>query len=81
MACRLCVIYVSEDNDSNVWAMITQLVWTTWIRCPLSSKRPLNLITRSFACQLQYCRISPSPNCAVAKFVFSFDDGLGPDSI
>ena len=23
MACRLCVIYVSEDNDSDVYAMIT----------------------------------------------------------
>ena len=28
MACRLCVIYVREDNDSNFKAMITRLVWT-----------------------------------------------------
>ena len=27
---QMCVIYVREDNDSNAYAMITQLVWTTW---------------------------------------------------
>ena len=30
VACVLCGIYVSEDNDSNVYLMITRLVWTTW---------------------------------------------------
>ena len=30
MACRLWVIYVREDNDSNVLAMITRLMWTIW---------------------------------------------------
>ena len=30
VACRLCDIYVREDNDFNVYAMITQLMWTTW---------------------------------------------------
>ena len=29
VACRLCVIYVNEDNDSNVQAMITWFIWTT----------------------------------------------------
>ena len=30
MACRLWVICVREDNDSNVYAMITWPIWTTW---------------------------------------------------
>ena len=30
MACRLCIIYVREDNDSDVKAMITRLIWTIW---------------------------------------------------
>ena len=31
VACRLCVICVSKDNDSSVQAiMITWLIWTTW---------------------------------------------------
>ena len=30
LACRLCVIYVREDNDSNVHAVITWLIWTIW---------------------------------------------------
>ena len=29
-----CVIYVREDNDSNVQAMITRLIWTTWTSLP-----------------------------------------------
>ena len=28
VACSLCVIYVREDNDSNVKVMITRLIWT-----------------------------------------------------
>ena len=35
ITCRLCVIYVREDNYSNVYVMITQLIWTIWI--PMSS--------------------------------------------
>ena len=30
VACRLCVIYVREDTDSNVEAVITQLIWILW---------------------------------------------------
>ena len=29
VTCRLCVIYVSKDNDSDVWVMITRLIWNT----------------------------------------------------
>ena len=46
MACRLCVIYVREDNDSNVQAMIMWLVWTIWT--PMSAvPKKVNLITHS----------------------------------
>ena len=47
VSCRLCVIYVREGNDYNIYILITQLVWTTWT--PLSSvpKKLLNLITHS----------------------------------
>ena len=47
VTCRLCVIYVREGNDYNIYILITQLVWTTWT--PLSSvpKKLLNLITHS----------------------------------
>ena len=30
VACRLSVIYVREDNNSNVWAVISRLIWTIW---------------------------------------------------
>ena len=30
MAWRWCVIYVREDNDSNIYATITRLIWTIW---------------------------------------------------
>ena len=35
MACRLWAIYVRKDNDSNILAMIKQLIWTIWT--PLSA--------------------------------------------
>ena len=41
----LCVIYVREDNDSNVSTMITRLIYTTWAPMPAVPKRPLNLVT------------------------------------
>ena len=43
----MCDIYVGGDNDFNVQAMITRLMWT--IRTSLSTvrERPLNLITHS----------------------------------
>ena len=43
VACRLCVIYVSENNDSNVQAMITRLLWTTWTSLSAVRERPLKL--------------------------------------
>ena len=35
ITCRLWVIYVREDNYSNVYVMITWLIWTIWT--PMSS--------------------------------------------
>ena len=45
VVCRLCVIYVREGNDSNVQAMITRLIWTTWTSLSAVRERLLNLIT------------------------------------
>ena len=45
--CRLCVIYVGEDNDFNAQAMITRLMWTIWTSLSAVRERPLNLITHS----------------------------------
>ena len=47
MACRLCVIYVREDNDSSVQAIIIRLIWTIWTSLSAVRERPLNLITHS----------------------------------
>ena len=30
VACKSCVIYVRDDDDSSVWAVITRLIWTIW---------------------------------------------------
>ena len=43
----MCVIYVGGDNDFNVQAMITRLMWTIWTSLSAVRKRPLNLITHS----------------------------------
>ena len=40
---RLWVIYVREDNYSNVQARITQLIWTAWTLLSAARERPLNL--------------------------------------
>ena len=45
VACRLYVIYVRENNYSNVYVMITWLVWITWTSLSTIQERPLNLIT------------------------------------
>ena len=45
--CRLCVIYVGGNNDFNVQAMITRLMWTIWTSLSAVRERPLNLITHS----------------------------------
>ena len=34
VACRLCVIYVREDYDSNAQAVITPLIWTSLSAVP-----------------------------------------------
>ena len=47
VACSLCVIYVGGDNDFNVQAMITRLMWTIWTSLSAVRERPLNLITHS----------------------------------
>ena len=36
-----------EDNDFNVQAMITRLMWTIWTSPSAVRERPLNLITHS----------------------------------
>ena len=36
-----------EDNDFNVQAMITRLMWTIWTSLSTVRERPLNLITHS----------------------------------
>ena len=41
MACRLCVIYVREDSYSNIQAVITQFIWTTWTSLSAVQERPL----------------------------------------
>ena len=43
VTCRLYVIYVREDNDSNVYVMIAWLLWTIWIQIPTVPRRLLNL--------------------------------------
>ena len=54
VACRLCVIYVGGDNDFNVQAMITRLMWTIWTSLSAVRERPLNLITHSLTSKLPY---------------------------
>ena len=52
MACRLCVIYVKEDNVSNAKATITRLIWTLWTSLSAvprkAAKFNLSLTSRSF---------------------------------
>ena len=57
-SCRLCVIYVREDNDSSVQIMITRLVWTTWTPLSTVPKRLLNLITRLCILHSQVIKLS-----------------------
>ena len=47
VTCRLWVICVIEDNDSNVYIMITWLIWITWTSLSTVWKRLLNLISHS----------------------------------
>ena len=43
VAFRLGVIYVREDNDFNVLAMITRLVWNIWISMSAVLKKAVKL--------------------------------------
>ena len=40
---QLCVIYVREDNDSNVQAMIKRLVWAIWTLMSAVPKKAVKL--------------------------------------
>ena len=40
---------MGEDNDFNVQAMITRLMWTIWTSLSAVRERPLNLITHSLS--------------------------------
>ena len=49
---KFCVIYVSEDNDSNALAMFTRLLWITWTSISAAPKMAIKLThsrTRSLA--------------------------------
>ena len=39
----MCVIYVREDNDSDVKVMITWLVWSTWTPLSAVAKKVIKL--------------------------------------
>ena len=54
VACSLCVIYVKEDNDSNVWAMITRLIWTPMSIVPQKAIKLNHSLTHSLARSLTH---------------------------
>ena len=43
VTCRLCVIYVSEDNNSNVRVTIIRLLWITWTSMSDFREKPSKL--------------------------------------
>ena len=45
--CRLCVIFVREDTNSNVQVMIIWLIWITWTSMSAVRERPLNVTTHA----------------------------------
>ena len=45
--CRLCVIFVREDTNSNVHVMIIWLIWITWTSMSAVRERPLNVTTHT----------------------------------
>ena len=47
ITCRLWVIYVKEDNYSNVKVMIARLIWTIWTPMSYVPKKADNLISLS----------------------------------
>ena len=60
MACRLWVIYVREENDSNVQAITTRPIWTIWTllsAVPRKAAKCNNSHSlRSIWCQLEKIR-------------------------
>ena len=48
VTCRLCAIYVREDDNSNLEVMITWFPWITWTSLSAVGKKLLNLIVHSF---------------------------------
>ena len=55
-----------EDNDFNVQAMITRLMWTIWTSLSAVRERPLNLITHSLTSHLAGLSVwNCMKNCAV----------------
>ena len=38
---------MGEDNDFNLWVMVTWLIWITWTSISAVGERPINLITHS----------------------------------
>ena len=50
VAYRLCLMYVREDNDSNVKSVITRFIWTI---CTLLSTVPREAV--KFARSLTHC--------------------------
>ena len=61
----ICVIYVREDNDSNVFqVMITRLEWTTWTRMSVVPKRLLKFNYSLIQLNCWYWCLCP-PGCVV----------------
>ena len=74
LKCRLCVIYVREDNDSNVLVMITRLVWTIWTSISAVPKKAveLNHSLTHFHISFHKCLadVSYTIGKSILKFVF-----------
>ena len=56
----MCYLCGGEDNDFNVQAMKTRLMWTIWTSLSAVRERPLNLITHSPKQHKAMCIISSS---------------------
>ena len=62
LTCKLCVINMRKNNDSNVHVVITQLIWTTWTSMSDVWKRLLNLIALSLIVLLPVNSSPPGQN-------------------
>ena len=66
-----CVLSMwGEDNDFNVQAMITRLMWTIWTSLSAVRERPLNLITHSLILYLLISSHMPSEVCYEISYPF-----------